>query len=335
MAEMKTTRDIIMDNPHPPIPSLLYTFSILMAFSILCYIFVLYHFLAKSSSRDALNNHVIILLLAIYGIQTLIATSLHLDHFRRGYYWPPNMGYCFLLYMVDYVTYEIGALLMAWASIERHFLIFHASLFDTPLRRRIVHYFPLAFCFLYPTIYYTYFILFYPCESYYDMENLVCVAACFLWTNSKMAVYELVMNGFVPVCIIAIFSIALLVRVLLHKQRMGRQMTWKKNRKMTIQLLAVSTTFLLFNVGYFVIALGQMVWDVNFGANVMIWFFSINVCAPQLVFPFLCLGTMPNLGRKFKALNPWRRFAVIEPLNDQPNNPTANRNAKTTRSIRT
>lgn len=332
MSELKNTTEIVMSDHHSPIPSLLYTFSTLMAFSILCYTFVLYHFLAKSATRHALHNHVMILLLVIYGIQTLISTSLHLDHFRRGYYWPPNMVYCFLLFMVDYVTYEIGALLMAWASIERHLLIFHTSAFETPIRRMIAHYFPLIFCLIYPTIYYTYFILFYPCESYYDMEKRVCVAACFLWTNSKMAIYELVMNGFVPVCLIAIFSVTLLVRVLWQKQRMGRQLTWKKNRKMTIQLLAVSTTFLIFNVGYFVIALGQMVWDVNFGAHIMVWFFSINVCAPQLVFPFLCLGTMPNLGTKLKALNPRRRLVRINP---QPNNPTANRNVRTTKSQRT
>ncbi|CAF0730875.1 unnamed protein product [Adineta steineri] len=94
---------------------------------------------------------------------------------------------------------------------------------------------------------------------------------------------------------------------------MGRQMTWKKNRKMTIQLLSVSTTFLIFNVGYFVLALGEFVWDPNFGADLMVWFLSVNVCAPQLVFPFLCLGTMPNLKQKLKALIFWRRFVVVEP----------------------
>lgn len=334
--DLKNTTEIMTDNPHPPpVPVLLYTFSILMVFSILCYIFVFYHFLATSTSRRALNNHVIILLLIVYGIQTLLATSFHLDHYRRGYYWPPTMGYCFLLYMVDYITYEIGALLMVWASIERHFLIFNKSLFDTRLRRRISHYFPLAFCFIYPIIYYTYFILFYPCESYYDMEKLTCVAACFLWTNSKMAIYELIMNGFVPVCLIAIFSTGLLVRVLWQKQQMGRQLTWKKNRKMTIQLLAVSTTFLFFNIGYFVIALGQMVWDVNFGADIMIWFFSINVCAPQLVFPFLLMGTMPKLKDKLKALNPCRYVMIVHPMNNPTMNRIANGTFRNTKSMRT
>jgi hypothetical protein len=219
--------------------------------------------------------------------------------------------------MLDYVTYEIGAQLMVWASIERHFLIFHASMFNTRVHRVMGHYLPLVFCFVYPTIYYTYFILFYPCESYYDMTKLTCVAACFLWTNNTMAFYELIMNGFVPVCLVAIFSIALLVRVLWKKQHMGRQLTWKKNRKMTIQLLAVSITFLIFNLGYFVLALGEMVWDPAFGANLMVWFLSVNVCAPQLVFPFLCLGTMPNLRQKLKALKPWRYLAVVKPLHHQ------------------
>jgi hypothetical protein len=84
--------------------------------------------------------------------------------------------------------------------------------------------------------------------------------------------------------------------------------------------------FLVFNVGYFVLALGQMVWDPSFGADLMVWFLSVNVCAPQLAFPFLCLSTVPNLKKNLKALNPWRHRRVV-PLNLRPGN-ISNRTGK-------
>ena len=303
----------ITATPPSPTPALLYVFSTLMVISILCYIFVFYHFLATASIRRALNNHVIILLLITYAIQTVFDTPLHLDYFRTGIYWPPTLNYCFFLLMMDYILYEIGMQLMLWASIERHILIFHPALFNTRARLLIGHYLPLSFCCVYPTVYYTYFILFYPCESYYDMSTFSCVGACFLWTNSAMAYYELIANGFLPVCLVALFSMTLIGRVLWKKRQMGRQMTWRKNRKMTIQLLGISTTFLIFNFGYFTIALVQMVRDPSFGQSVTIWFFAVNVCAPQLVFPFLCLSTLSNLGKKLKSLNPWHHRAVVNP----------------------
>lgn len=300
-----TTGSVVHD---PPNPILLYTFSVMMACSLLCYGFVGYHFCRTASIRQALNNHVVLLMLIVYGCQTILNTPLHLDAFRIGYFWPPYLSYCFLIYMADYIIYEIALLLMVWASIERHILIFNPNLFNTRTKRIIGHYAPMIIAFIYPSVYYTYFIIFYPCESYYDISTYHCVAACFLWTNSTMAFYELITNGFIPVCLIAVFSLALLIRVLWRKRQMGRQMTWKKNRKMTVQLLGISTTFLFFNIGYFVIALVQFVRDPNFGASIMIWFVSINLCAPQLVFPFLCLSTIPDLKRKCLGFIPWYTY---------------------------
>ena len=298
---------------EPPNPILLYIFSIMMVVSLLCYMFVFYYFWRIQSIRQALNNHVVFILLIVYGVQTVLDTPFHLDYFRLGYYWPPYVGYCFLVFMADYVLYEIALLLMVWASIERHILIFNPSLFNTRRRRIIGHYSPMVFAFVYPTIYYTYFILFYPCQSYYDINTYTCVTACFLWTNSTMALYELITNGFVPVCLTALFSVTLLIRVLWKKQQMGRHMTWKKNRKMTVQLLGISTTFLVFNIGYFVIALVQFIKDPTFGTSVLVWFLSINVCAPQLVYPFLCLSTIPGLDLKLRALIPCIRPTVVTP----------------------
>ena len=235
--------------------------------------------------------------------------------------------------MPDYVTYEIALQLMLWASIERHILIFNPSLFNTRSQRIFGHYLPLSYCFIYPTVYYVYFILFYPCESYYDFQTSSCMAACFLWTNKIMAYFELIFNGFLPVCLVAICSIALLVRVLWKKPQMGRQMTWKKNRKMTVQLLGISSTFLAFNLGYFIIAIVQMVRDPNFGQEVMVWFFSINVCAPQLIFPFLCLSTIPNFKKEINALNPFRHQIGVVPDHSQADRRLGTNTQKSERAV--
>ncbi|UJR12000.1 hypothetical protein I4U23_016178 [Adineta vaga] len=306
MATNNTTT-MVIPQITPPLSStiFLYFYSPLLALSIACYFFIFYHIFVTPSIRRTPSNHVFIIMLIVCFLQAILSTSMHLDQFRRGFYWPPSLTYCLLLFMIDYIVYLNGALLMVWASLERLFFIFNANIFNTLRRRIIGHYLPIVFCTVYPLVYYTYFLLFYPCESYYDMSTLDCVAACFLWTNSFMALYELLVNGFAPVCFVPIFSILLLIRVLIKKQQMGRQVTWRKNRKMTIQLLGISTSFLLLNIEYFVLAIGQMVYDTNFGTEYMPWFWGVNVCTLQSIIPFLCLNIIPDVTKKFKILNPW------------------------------
>jgi hypothetical protein len=83
--------------------------------SVLCYLFLLFHLLFKRSMRRSLNNHVFIVLLFI------------------GLIWN----------FLDLFLYSLTNVLMLWASIERHILIFHKSILNIQRKRFIIHYLPL------------------------------------------------------------------------------------------------------------------------------------------------------------------------------------------------
>ncbi len=115
-------------------------------------------------------------------------------------------------------------------------------------------------------------MFFYPCENDYDMTLSYCIVGCYLWTNTIATAYEQFAHDFVPLLLIAIMSMVLILRILWQKHRLGVQITWKKDRKMVLQLVSVTGLFLICNLGFFVIRLGQYVWDSNFGEDAKEWF---------------------------------------------------------------
>ena len=48
---------------------------------------------------------------------------------------------------------------------------------------------------------------------------------------------------------------------------MGRQLTWSKNGKMTIQLLSICLLFFVTNIGYFLIQIGRLLGSEQFRSN--------------------------------------------------------------------
>ncbi|CAF4141496.1 unnamed protein product, partial [Adineta steineri] len=182
----------------------------------------------------------------------------------------------------------------------------------TSLKRLLVHYIPLGFCVIYPLIYYIVFIFFYPCKSYYDFTTSTCMTACYLWASSVMVYYEQIVHGFALIFLVFIFNLLLFVRVVRQKNRMGRHAKWGKNRRMAIQLFSVCILFFVTNGGYFIIELGQMVYDPNFGTSSSQWIFPISMCMPPLM-PFMCRHSLPDLMLKFKILNPYRKRIAIGP----------------------
>jgi len=313
MPLFNNTSTIIVQNPYPFRPV---QFSILLLISICsipCFIFVLYHFLSTRTLYRALNNHVIILLLMSNCIQTLTDVPMKLSYYFSGVIWPRTVNYCYLYYFIDFYLFTTCFLLLTWASFERHILIFHTQFFNTYRKRVIGHYVPLGFCIIYPLIYYIVFIFFYPCESYYDFDTSSCFVACYLWTSRVMALYEQIAHGFALMFLIFIFNLILFLRVLHQKNRMGREMTWTKNRKMAVQLFSVCLLFLVSNGGYFVIELGETFSDPNFGRHYVGWFYPISMCMPPLI-PFMCLSTLQDLRVKVRRLIPSRTRTIVAPI---------------------
>ena len=220
---------------------------ILLIPGVLCYLLNFYHIFANATVRQAFNNHIIILLLTTNFLMLVVDVPFALERRRTGIMKPQNDITCSFWLFIDYFLFLSSLLSMTFASVERHLFVFHNHLFSTAKKRLLVHYCPMSLCLVYPLIYYVGVFFLYPCKNYYNFTQNKCSGACFVNANPQLALYEFVAHGTIPTLLIAILSLAHLIRVLKQKQRMGQYAHWNRHRKIISQTITISTLFLLTN----------------------------------------------------------------------------------------
>jgi hypothetical protein len=275
--------------------------------SIVCSLFVLYHLLFNRTSRYALHNHTIILLLTIALIFQLTDIPFYLDFIRRGIVWPQNPARCLIWWSIDLGFYNTAALILAWSSIERHILVFHDRWVLTKKRRFYVHYLPLCILILYSTTYYTFVIFFPPCQHIFVYTLPVCAASpCHLF-HPVLGLWEMGVHGCLSTIVVAFFSIALLIRVILHKRRRNRVFQWRKYRKMIIQLLSISALYLLLNFPIMILSVAHLCGlppDIGVEAQQITFFLTYWV---MFLLPFVALTSLPGLRNKMYMMGLLKR----------------------------
>ena len=215
--------------------------------SLSCTLFTLYFLLADRTLRRALHNHVIIVLLVlglIYEV-TVIPWFLHNEQFDTP--WLASRNFCLIWAFLDYGLFSLQVGLFAWATMERHILIFHDRWVSTPKKRFFIHYFPIIGIVGYYVAYYciVYFVI--PCASPFDgfLAGGIYIPCAF--DRTVLATWDLMFHQVVPTLIITLFSIGLLVRVVYQKIRVRQPVQWRKHRKMTLQLCVISIIYIVFN----------------------------------------------------------------------------------------
>jgi hypothetical protein len=119
--------------------------------------------------------------------------------------------------------------------------------------------------------------------------------------------WDLLCHQIIPTIIIVTFSIGLLVRILYKKTHLRRKIHWQKQRKMTIQLLSIAVVFQVFNFPWAFLQFCQMIKvpiDVDGHAFTVAYFLPYYLIS---FFPFVCCGTLPELGKKLKKLLFWQQ----------------------------
>jgi len=117
--------------------------------SIICTLFVLYYLLFERTLRRSLNNHVIILLLLTVLFCELTQYPWMLYYFSYGNIWERPVAFCLIWGFIDCAVYALQLLLFAWATIERHILIYHDKWVLTKTKRFFVHYLPIIIIIIY------------------------------------------------------------------------------------------------------------------------------------------------------------------------------------------
>jgi hypothetical protein len=274
--------------------------------SILCSLFVLYHFLFDRTLRQALNNHVIIVLLFLGLISEVTNYPWMLHFFRNEGTWDRSFIFCEIWSFLDWGTFILQSFLVAWATIERHILIFHDRWVSTKTKRFFVHYLPLIFLLLYCVIWYIVIYFFPPCENLFDITQVACAFPC-LHTIYAFAMWEVIVHEIFPILIIVVFSIALLVRVLWQRHRMHQPIQWRKYRKMSVQLLSISLIYFIFSLPYMLMNMMLLsgihndIFTTIFDCTAFLSYFVF------FLFPFVCVLSLTELRTKMQKFFCLRR----------------------------
>lgn len=271
--------------------------------SIICALFTLYNFLFDATLRKILNNHVVIIVLLISLVCQVTVYPWMLYFYYFNGIWKRPSNFCNTWAYIDGTSNKLQTILFAWATVERHILIFHDRWLTTKTKRLLLHYVPLIILFVYCIIFYMVADFFTSCQNKYYDVIMICTTFCIV---NHLTYYKVenIAHKFVPTAIILVFTIALLPRVFWQKIRAKQPVQWRKHRKMTIQILSISFVYLLF---YFPsICVNFMVFcgiANTINANVLdilayLTYFMI------LFLPFVCMLTLPNLGSRVKYF--WR-----------------------------
>jgi hypothetical protein len=280
--------------------------------AVICNTFVLYHLLSTRKSRKALHNHVPIIILLLVLIFDLIDIPLHLQFLSTGIVRPTIPVVCLIWWFIDWGFYYIIAVLLVFASFERHILIFHSQMVVTRRKRLFFHYFPLLVIVLFMMTFYSVAIFAPICESTFDYTSDLCGTHACYGLVPFFAIVEQMIFSVASAFLIAILSITLLARVIWQKHRIHRAVQWRKQRKLGIQVVAVSLLYLTFSFPLTLIYLVRSYSRQDWGNDVLPVFFFLSYFA-VLLLPFVYLASIPKLWNKMKRLDPRgpRRVAVL------------------------
>lgn len=269
--------------------------------SLICSLFIFYRYLSNSTRRHALHNHAILLIIMTNVILILTDFSWMLDSLRRpGSILSATPAFCMIWWFFDFTLYNAQTVILAWASIERHILIFHSKLVSTRKNRILYHYLPPVIIIIYMVGFYSGVVFFPPCTNEFDFTVVECGSnPCYL-SIEFFASWDIIVHSFIGSIIIAIFSLALLYRVIAQKKQLRQPIRWRKHRRMSIQLLSLSAVYLFLNIPLTIIMFVQLRDDTRpqfgFGTQLYIFFLTYGV---SLSLPFVvCLSYLSNDKRR-------------------------------------
>lgn len=280
--------------------------------SIACSIFTLIHLLMNRNLRSLIHNHIPLVLLIISILDSLLNHPFTLNYLRVGLVMPSTNTICLLWNFINNMFTISIYWAMAWCSLERHLLIFYSVLFTTRRGRILFHYIPLVLtAFIYPLVFNIVVVLLYPCHNQFNMLSLFCGYTCALKVPS-IALYARIVHNFLPIFIVAVFTIGLIIRVIKQK-RQARQnrFSWTRYRRMIIQLLALVALFLILTLPAATVSIIQNCCLPTFASAVQTTYLNFLVRFITIFVPFICLSLLPEIWPKLLPCKKIRVHAIV------------------------
>lgn len=264
---------------------------VLQLLSVPCYFYVFYRFAHNRQLRQSRSNRVILVLLTVSFIFVTIALPPTQLYLYTGHVHPASDIFCSLWSWFHYSLNIINLFLMVFASIERHWLIFHPRWMANKRGKFCLHYGPLGFCVLFPPMFYLGAIFIYRCDVSYDYAHLMCAYPCYFYSLT-WSLFDLYLNNLVPIFAIPIACTTLYVRVMLQKHTMRQQaFKWSRDRKMILQLWAISSLYLALWMPLQLLWLINLYWNSTFLVEEQVKYLYLCPYFIHLVCPFIVLFT--------------------------------------------
>ncbi|CAF1086772.1 unnamed protein product [Adineta steineri] len=276
-------------------------FLFLLIPSMISGLFALYHLLRERALRQALHNHIIIILLLINLFYQMTDMCLFIYYFRSYQSFIPSPIFRLIWGYLDWAFFAVQLFLYTWVTIERHILIFHDHLLSTRKKRFFIHYLPPAIITIYALLYYAVVFFVPPCENTFDNIITPSFYPCGL-SITALGTYEMVVDTIFPCFTIITSSVALLLRAVWQRYHLQRQIYWRQYQNMALQVIIISAIYLILPFPYMII---------NF----------LHLCGmpPDIGAEFLSLsvGALSELRGKVKNIIRFRRQRrIVGPLNN-------------------
>ncbi len=139
----------------------------------------------------------------------------------------------------------------------------------------------------------------------------MCGAPCYVINRTNLFTYEIIGTIVFPVLIILIGNLFLIFRVVYQKRQ--HHAAWRRQRKLTMQLLIIALIYILF---WFPLAINGLVYAFSFSylsQQIQTNYFIFLVYMVPILLPFILLATLPELIKKIFRKQQQQQQRVIQP----------------------
>lgn len=255
--------------------------------SFICYIFLIIYMFTQKSHRKAPHNYCTLIILNFQFFCNVVDIPSQIYYYRNLQVMFASAFYCYAWQYIPYSIWPISLMLLAWASFERHILIFHDHLLHSQWKTIYLHYAPPIIIISYVTCFYIYAYAYYTCTTPYQFYLNHCGNSCYS-SNIVMLVWIRVAHYMLPSFLTAICSISLLIRVICSKHRHQQIFVWRKHKKMAYQLLSLAVLSAATVFPYSIVRFTGLV-APNLISKPVQDMFSFSSLLEPLYFPFVHL----------------------------------------------
>ena len=296
---LNSTKTAVITTGIPPIVRF-WTYLIFDICSVLCSLFVLYYFLSIRKLRRARYNHIIIVLLCTGLLKELISVPWTLYRLQVGVPIGHTRSFYLASFFFDYALFTTQVILVAWMTLEKHILIFHAQWLTPKWKCYLLHYLPITTLLVYCLIYYSVVTFDTFCETSFTAYLAGGYMIPCAYNQTGLAMWELLVHQLIPTLIIAVFSIAIIVRVVKWKRLLNQPFIWRRQRRMIIHMISISSLYLILNspwtVTVFAIYFGMSQTNKDIYTIHGLYFQNFII----FFYPFVCFRSSRIFRKKFK-----------------------------------